>query len=192
MQTSQSDTTHAERVLSHGFVAIDGINIFYREAGPQGAPVVLLPHGYPCSSFEFRNFMLALADRWRLVAPDFPGFGYSDTPETFSYDFDGYADVNYEVGIKPLIKKAMGVQTFREDRGDETEFITISYWESIEAMSRFTGGDPMRIHHLDRDPEFLIELPSGVQILRLLASHGNTGGNGPPDRRCLEIDESHG
>ena len=54
--------------------------------------MVLLPHGYPCSSFQFRNFMPALADRWRLVAPDFPGFGYSDTPDGFAYDFDGYAD----------------------------------------------------------------------------------------------------
>lgn len=49
---------------------------------------------------------------------------------------------------------------------------------SIEAMSRFTGGDPTRIHHLDRDQEFLIELPSGVQILGILASHWNTGGEG--------------
>ena len=80
---------------------------------------------------------------------------------------DEYEAYNYEVGIKPLIEKAMGVQTLREDRADETEFITISYWESIDAMSRFTGGDPMRIHHLDRDPEFLIELPGGVQILRI-------------------------
>ena len=72
---------------------------------------------------------------------------------------DEYEAYNYEVGIKPLIEKAMGVQTLREDRADETEFITISYWESIDAMSRFTGGDPTRIHHLDRDPEFLIELP---------------------------------
>jgi hypothetical protein len=64
------------------------------------------------------------------------------------------------------------------NRAEETEFITISYWESIEAMSRFTGGDPTRIHHLDRDSEFLIELPSAVQILRILASHGNTGGEG--------------
>jgi len=92
---------------------------------------------------------------------------------------DEYQAYNYEVGIKPLIEKAMGVQTLREDRADETEFITISYWESIEAMSRFTGGDPTRIHHLDRDSEFLIELPGGVQILRILASHGNTGGDGP-------------
>ena len=71
---------------------IDGVEVFYREAGPADAPVVLLPHGYPSSSFEFRNFMPALADRWHLVAPDFPGQGYSGTPEDFRYDFDGYAD----------------------------------------------------------------------------------------------------
>jgi heme-degrading monooxygenase HmoA len=88
---------------------------------------------------------------------------------------DEYEAYNYEVGIKPLIEKALGVQTFREDRGDETEFMTISYWESVEAMARFTGGDPTKIHHLDRDGEFLIELPKEVQILRLLTSHGRTG-----------------
>ena len=88
---------------------------------------------------------------------------------------DEYEAYNYEAGIKPLIAKALGVQTFREDRADETEFVTISYWASIEAMSSFTGGDPTRIHHLDRDAEFLIELPKSVQILRLLTSHGDTG-----------------
>jgi len=89
---------------------------------------------------------------------------------------DEYEAYNYEAGIKPLIAKAMGVQTFREDRAKETEFITISYWEGVEAMSRFTGGDPMRIHHLLRDPEFLIEPPERVQILKIRASHGNIGG----------------
>ncbi len=88
---------------------------------------------------------------------------------------DEYETYNYEVGIKPLIEKALGVQTFREDRETESEFMTISYWESVEAMSRFTGGDPARIHHLDRDKEFLIELPTSVQILRLLESHGSMG-----------------
>ena len=91
---------------------------------------------------------------------------------------DEYEAYNYEVGIKPLIEKAMGVQCLREDRADETEFVTISYWESVEAMSRFTGGDPNRIHHLDRDAEFLIELPDHVQILEIRSSHGNTGGDG--------------
>src|SRR5882757_2416710 len=88
---------------------------------------------------------------------------------------DEYEAYNYEVGIKPLIEKALGVQTFREDREHESEFMTISYWEDIPSMSRFTGSDPTRIHHLDRDEEFLIELPKSVQILLLLESHGRTG-----------------
>lgn len=88
---------------------------------------------------------------------------------------DEYEAYNYEVGIKPLIETALGVQTFREDRGTYSEFMTISYWENVEAMARFTGSDPTRIHHLDRDEEFLIELPTEVQILRLLTSHGRTG-----------------
>jgi heme-degrading monooxygenase HmoA len=92
---------------------------------------------------------------------------------------DEYEAYNYEAGIKPLIQKAMGVQTFREDRDQETIFMTISYWESVDAMSRFTGGDPTRIHHLERDSEFLIELPEQVQVLKIRASHGNIGGDAP-------------
>jgi hypothetical protein len=90
---------------------------------------------------------------------------------------DAYEAYNYEVGIKPLIGKAMGVQTLREDREGETEFMTISYWESREAMSSFAGDDPSKIHHLERDAEFLIELPQSVQILELRTSHGRTGGD---------------
>ena len=77
--------------VQHKTIDLDGVRVFYREAGQVDAPVVLLPHGYPCSSYEFRNLMPRLADRWRLVAPDFPGCGYSDTPDGFAYDFDGYA-----------------------------------------------------------------------------------------------------
>lgn len=88
---------------------------------------------------------------------------------------DEYEAYNHEAGVRPLIEAALGVQSFREDRGDETEFMTISYWESVEAMSAFTGGDPTRVHHLERDVEFLIELPKEVQVLRLLSSHGVTG-----------------
>ena len=81
--------------VKHRYVEIEGIRIFYREAGPEDARVVLLPHGSPSSSFQFRNFMPPLADRWRLIAPDYPGFGYSDTPDRtrFAYTFDGYADL---------------------------------------------------------------------------------------------------
>ena len=88
---------------------------------------------------------------------------------------DEYADYLYEHGIRPLEEKAVGVQLFREDREADSEFVTISYWESIEAMSRFAGKDPTRIHHLPRDPEFLIELPKTVQVLAIATSYGRTG-----------------
>ena len=90
---------------------------------------------------------------------------------------DEYEAYNYEAGIRPLEEKALGVQSLREDRATESEFVTISYWESVEAMARFTGSDPKQIHHLDRDPEFLIELPQSVQILEIIASSGDCGGD---------------
>lgn len=91
---------------------------------------------------------------------------------TTSAKADEYAKYLYEVGFLPLVKKALGAQMFREDRIGETEFITISYWESIEAMSRFAGADPRKIHHLERDAEFLIELPKDVQILEIVDTQG--------------------
>lgn len=89
---------------------------------------------------------------------------------------DEYAGYLYEHGIKPLEEKALGVQLFREDRERESEFITISYWESVEAMSRFAGSDPRRIHHLPRDTDYLIELPESVQVLTIVSASGATGG----------------
>ena len=90
---------------------------------------------------------------------------------------DKYAHYLYENGIKPLEKKALGVQLFREDRETDSEFVTISYWGSVEAMSGFTGGDPTRIHHLERDAEFLIELPRAVQILEIVTCAGRFFGS---------------
>jgi pimeloyl-ACP methyl ester carboxylesterase len=80
--------------VHHRRITVDGIDTFYREAGPADAPVVLLPHGYPCSSYAYRNLIAALGDHWRCIAPDMPGFGYSATPsaEEFGYTFDSYAD----------------------------------------------------------------------------------------------------
>lgn len=76
--------------VRHRWLDLGGPRIFYREAGRADAPALLLPHGYPCSSYEFRNLMPRLADRWRLLAPDFPGFGYSDTPAEAG--FESYTD----------------------------------------------------------------------------------------------------
>ena len=81
--------------VAHRTVKIDGLDIFYREAGPNDAPAILLLHGFPTSSHMFRNLIPALADRYHVVAPDYPGFGNSSSPPTtqFEYTFDSLAKV---------------------------------------------------------------------------------------------------
>lgn len=76
-------------------VEIDGLDIFYREAGPSDGPAILLLHGFPTSSHMFRNLMPSLSDEFHLVAPDYPGFGNSTQPplEEFEYTFDKLAEV---------------------------------------------------------------------------------------------------
>ena len=71
-------------------VQVDDLNIFYREAGPPDAPAILLLHGFPTSSQMFRNLIPALADKYRVIAPDYPGFGYSGFPPRgeFAYSFE--------------------------------------------------------------------------------------------------------
>jgi pimeloyl-ACP methyl ester carboxylesterase len=75
-------------------VNADGVTIFYREAGPADAPVVLLLHGFPTSSFQFRELIPRLADRYRVIAPDYPGFGFTEVPEQrgYKYSFDALAN----------------------------------------------------------------------------------------------------
>jgi pimeloyl-ACP methyl ester carboxylesterase len=91
----RSAAARAASVTYHQTAKIDGVNIFYREAGPADAPVVLLLHGFPTSSHMFRNLIPALADRYHVIAPDYPGFGQSDMPDraTFAYTFDRFAEL---------------------------------------------------------------------------------------------------
>jgi alpha-beta hydrolase superfamily lysophospholipase len=70
-------TAEQNRQVLHRTVEVEGLDIFYREAGPADAPVLLLLHGFPTSSHMFRNLMPELADRYRTIAPDYPGFGNS-------------------------------------------------------------------------------------------------------------------
>lgn len=76
-------------------VSVDGLNIFFREAGPKGAPALLLLHGLPSSSRMFQPLLERLADNYHLIAPDYPGFGHSDWPDPkqFDYTFDHIASV---------------------------------------------------------------------------------------------------
>jgi pimeloyl-ACP methyl ester carboxylesterase len=71
-------------------IEVDGLNIFYREAGTPGAPKLVLLHGFPASSHQYRNLLPALAERFHVIAPDYPGFGNSTMPDpaTFGYSFD--------------------------------------------------------------------------------------------------------
>ena len=76
-------------------IDVDGVKIFYRESGEKGAPKLLLLHGFPASSHQYRNLMPALESRFHVIAPDYPGFGNSDMPdpENYAYTFDKTAEV---------------------------------------------------------------------------------------------------
>jgi len=76
-------------------VKINGVEIFYREAGPADAPTLLLLHGYPTSSHMYRNLIMDLSDKYHLIAPDYPGYGRSEQPpiKDFDYSFENYANI---------------------------------------------------------------------------------------------------
>src|ERR1700712_3011925 len=74
-------------------IQADGVTVFYREAGAADAPVILLLHGFPTSSFMYRELIPLLADRYRVIAPDLPGFGFTEVPaaRNYKYSFDALA-----------------------------------------------------------------------------------------------------
>ncbi|SAL45021.1 Alpha/beta hydrolase [Caballeronia peredens] len=93
---SVASATHTmDRPVYYRTVHVDGLSIFYREAGRPDAPTILLLHGFPSSSRMYEPLLARLADRYHLVAPDYPGFGHSDAPDAkdFAYTFDHLAEV---------------------------------------------------------------------------------------------------
>jgi pimeloyl-ACP methyl ester carboxylesterase len=103
-----SSPSFRQLVTYHRTAEIDGQKVFYREAGPADGPVLLLLHGFPTSSHMFRNLIPALADKWRIIAPDFLGYGESAAPDpkTFAYTFDRLAG-----SVDGLLRK-LGVSRF--------------------------------------------------------------------------------
>jgi len=102
-------------VTHYRMIKVDGINLFYREAGATSAPAVLLLHGFPTSSHMFRNLIPALADSYRLIAPDYPGYGQSDMPDRskFAYTFDRFGElVDGLLGQLSLTRYAMYVMDY--------------------------------------------------------------------------------
>lgn len=82
-------------MVRHETISVDGLDIFYREAGEPANPSLVLLHGFPASSHQYRNLIPALADRFHIVSPDYPGFGYTGMPDpaTYRYTFDALSEV---------------------------------------------------------------------------------------------------
>ena len=143
---------------------VDGIDIFYREAGPADAPVVLLLHGFPTSSHMFRNLMPLLADRYHVIAPDYPGFGWSAAPDhtKFTYSFAHYADLvdgllgelgakhyamyvmdyGAPVGYRLALKHPERVTALVVQNGNAYEEGLKAFWDPIKAY----WADPSQAH----------------------------------------------
>jgi pimeloyl-ACP methyl ester carboxylesterase len=102
-------------------VDVDGLNVFYREAGKPGSPKLLLLHGFPSSSHQYRNLAPALADRFHVIAPDYPGFGNSDMPDpkSYAYTFDNTA-ATIEKFLQKLDFKPVGL--YVQDYGGPVGF----------------------------------------------------------------------
>jgi pimeloyl-ACP methyl ester carboxylesterase len=142
--------------VSYHTVKIDGVEIFYREAGNPDNPTILLLHGFPTSSHMFRNLIPALADRYHLIAPDYPGYGFSAMPavDEFDYSFDNIAglmeqfidnigleryslylmDYGAPIGFRIAANRPAQIETLVIQNGNAyDEGIDNNFWEPIKA-----------------------------------------------------------
>jgi pimeloyl-ACP methyl ester carboxylesterase len=142
---------------------VDGLEIFYREAGPKDAPTILLLHGFPTSSHMFRNLIPLLSDRFHVVAPDYPGFGNSSMPtvDQFTYTFDDLAKVMEQFTQKIGLKS---YSLYLMDYGAPVGFrLAVSHPERIDSLIIQNGNaydeglrefwKPFRTYWKDRTPE---------------------------------------
>ena len=120
--------------ISYRTVKVDGLSIFYREAGPKDAPTILLLHGLPSSSRMFEPLLTRLAGQFHMVAPDYPGFGHSDapTPKEFSYTFDHIARVmDHFTEAKNLARYTL----YMQDYGGPVGFrMALAHPDRVEAL----------------------------------------------------------
>ena len=161
----RSDPSHE---VVYRTVKVDGLDIFYREAGPKDAPTILLLHGFPTSSHMFRNLIPALADRFHLVAPDYPGFGNSSMPtvDEFDYTFDRLAEVMEGFIEKVGLKK---YSLYLQDYGAPVGYrLAVAHPERVQALIVQNGNayeeglrefwKPLRAYWKDRTEENAAEL----------------------------------
>jgi pimeloyl-ACP methyl ester carboxylesterase len=150
-------------MISYKTMKIDGLDVFYREAGSRGSPAIVLLHGFPTSSHMYRNLIPALADQFYLVAPDYTGFGNSSMPsvDEFAYSFDNLAGL-MDKFIQGLGLKKYSLYLF--DYGAPVGFrIAIKHPEKVESLIIQNGNaydeglrefwDPLKAYWKDRTPE---------------------------------------
>ena len=163
MNREKSDKALTVPVTHHRYEQIEGIKIFYREAGSKENPCVLLLHGFPTSSHMFRDLIPALADRYHVLAPDYPGYGQSDMPDrsSFTYSFDRYAELVdqllHQLGIK---RYAMYVMDYGAPVGWR---LALKHPEQVTALIVQNGNaydeglkafwDPIKKYWADRSDE---------------------------------------
>jgi pimeloyl-ACP methyl ester carboxylesterase len=134
VQASARDLRSSRRSISYHTVEIDGLKIFYREAGPANAPTVLMLHGFPSSSRMWEPLLPLLADKYHLIAPDYPGFGNSSapSPSNFEYTFGNLARVMGELTTKLGIANYV---LFMQDYGGPVGFrIALARSECVRAI----------------------------------------------------------
>ena len=135
---TEPETTNVPKTSIHRIEA-DGVSIFYREAGSPDAPVVLLLHGFPTSSFQYRELIPRLADRYRVIAPDLPGFGFTEVPaqRNYHYTFDTLA-ATITAFTEALALKKYALYVF--DYGAPTGFrVAMAHPERITAIVTQNG-----------------------------------------------------
>ena len=131
---AQRKNNAMEQQVFYRTVNVDGLSIFYREAGPQNAPTILLLHGLPSSSRMFQPLLTRLADNYHLVAPDYPGYGHSDWPDPkqFDYTFDHIASVMND------FTQAVGLSRYTlymQDYGGPVGFrMALTHPERVQAL----------------------------------------------------------
>src|SRR5262245_56906263 len=91
--SSKNEIEGSHIMVRNRTTQVEGLNVFYREAGDPASAKLLLLGGFPASSHQFRNLMPALADRFHVLSPDYPGFGNTDMPEDFEYTFDRLSEI---------------------------------------------------------------------------------------------------
>jgi pimeloyl-ACP methyl ester carboxylesterase len=131
---AQRKENPVEQMVFYRTVKVDGLSIFYREAGPKDAPTILLLHGLPSSSRMFQSLLTRLSDNYHLIAPDYPGFGHSDWPDPkeFAYTFDHIAAVMDD------FTTALGLQhytLYMQDYGGPVGFrMVLAHPERVQAL----------------------------------------------------------